>query len=220
MIFKQESLKILYKIYYRKGMKSVVVQELVDHLLTHGVEFKVVSDTVLSDAVSVAGKACSDRSMIIKVDPCSDAYSVKGVKGVAACLKEHPYVQSVAGSNFKRISDCLTVTLILIKEVKEPWFSWIVTGVKKYEGRLEKDDWSRLQVDQKILLYNENYDRQLVKVVSVQSFKTFNEAYEACGTQLIPTLAEGMTAEQCYAKIYRGIKLKKYNKVVVELELL
>jgi len=184
-------------------MKSIVVQELVHHLQAHEVEFKVVSDTVLSD-----------RRLIIKVDPSCDAVSV------IACLKEHPYVQSVSRTNFKSISDCLIITLILIKEVKEPWFSWIITGVKKYEGRLEKDDWSRLQVDQKILLYNEDYVHQLVKVVSIQSFKTFNEAYEACGTQLIPTLPEGMTAEQCYAKIFQGIKLKKYTKIIVELELL
>lgn len=70
------------------------------------------------------------------------------------------------------------------KHVSEPWFSYISSGQKKIEGRLNREPWSKLQPGDKIEWYNCNRTH-LSTVVRVIKYRSFKEMIESEGLEAI-----------------------------------
>lgn len=66
----------------------------------------------------------------------------------------------------------------IIKNVSEPWFSFIKMGVKKIEGRLYKGDWTKLKIGDIIIFSNNEMGfERFVKVIvtDLVSYSNFEE---------------------------------------------
>jgi len=87
----------------------------------------------------------------------------------------------------------------LRKECKEPWFSLIKVGKKKYEGRVRKGYWSQVKIGDKITLYN-NDNEYVVEVRELLYFDDFKAAYRSLGEQLLPYVD---SEEECW-RIYNN----------------
>jgi ASC-1-like (ASCH) protein len=82
---------------------------------------------------------------------------------------------------------------ILVKPIKNPadspYFDWIKSGVKTYEGRLQNkiQEWN-LKLGQKIKFYDQDNERSyvIVEVISLKLFFDFGSAFDALGSKLIP----------------------------------
>lgn len=101
------------------------------------------------------------------------------------------------------------------------WFDYLLNP-KTYEGRIPdpEKDWSKIQVGDKIRFYTTDRPDLWVKVVDLQYFSDFDEAYEKLGVTLIPNKPEDMSANDVYTKLvgFRMEDIKKYGVVAVGIE--
>ena len=190
-------------------MKVLIVNEFVEYL----------EQQKVNDPIVVSNTVISNLSIILRTSKPINGNIINDFPYIK-CYKEMDSSHIKHNDHQKKQHWFYQVQLIMIKEVKEPWFSWIAVGVKTHEGRLLKGDWKDLTIGDRILLYNEYHDRQLIKVIDLITFDTFDQAYKELGTSLIPTLPENTTAEQCYQEIHTGLKIKDFTKVIIEMELL
>lgn len=102
---------------------------------------------------------------------------------------------------------------------ESPWFDWIKDGTKNYEGRLLKDDWATLKTDDLIIFVCPEKRELTVRVINQFHFKSFGEAYDALGSQLIPI--PGVCTEdviKIYGKYFKDEDILKYGVVAVQVE--
>lgn len=80
------------------------------------------------------------------------------------------------------------MTELPIKEIKNPWFTWIKEGIKTYEGRLKSGSWDNFDIGQIVMITSniENpIDKIPVKIIEKRYFGDFKEAYEKLKGKLI-----------------------------------
>lgn len=77
----------------------------------------------------------------------------------------------------------------LVKNIQNPhdtpWLSWIMTGEKKFEGRLYRGDWKKLKLLDKVLFVNGNI-KVGVMIVGLLYYTDFVSAYHDMHSSLIP----------------------------------
>lgn len=101
---------------------------------------------------------------------------------------------------------------------ESPWFDWIAAGVKKYEGRLLKDDWATLQVDDLITFVSPDGRELTCKVVSLPRFSSFVEAFERLGAELVPVPgANSAKVASLYGQYYSEEQQSQYGVVAVQV---
>lgn len=66
------------------------------------------------------------------------------------------------------------------------WLDWIESGIKKYEGRLNKGDWANLKIGDRIILYDDNGKRVIVEIFDLKYFTSFCDAFNSLGKYLVP----------------------------------
>lgn len=102
---------------------------------------------------------------------------------------------------------------------ESPWFDWIAAGVKKYEGRLVKDDWATLEVGDLIMFVSPDGRELTCKVISLPKFTTFVEAFEKLGAELVPVPgADSVKVAQLYGQYYSAEQQAQYGVVAVQVE--
>ena len=99
-----------------------------------------------------------------------------------------------------------------------PWLDWIEVGKKKYEGRLCKEDWSKLKVGAKIVFSVKDSNRApvTVNVTELKYYDDFGLAFDDLGQELIPI--SGITREkviELYSEFFSDDDVKKYKVVAV-----
>lgn len=108
------------------------------------------------------------------------------------------------------------------KHLSQPWFDFVRTGEKKYEGRLNVDFWASLQIGDKIIFYNED-DEFIVSVKSKKEHPCFLIAIESVGLKHVLPSEIGKPIKEAvndvYYKYYTQIQEKKYGVVLIEFEL-
>lgn len=108
------------------------------------------------------------------------------------------------------------------KHLSEPWFSLITVGLKTVEGRLNKGDFSKMEVGELIEWKNDDFkERSIVtKIVGKKEYKSFKEYLEGEGLNKclpgIPTLEHGLSV---YYKYFTKEDEEKYGVVAISIEI-
>jgi ASC-1-like (ASCH) protein len=94
----------------------------------------------------------------------------------------------------------------LTKYLSEPWFSLVRVGKKKYEGRINRGDWSGLRVGDKIIFISRgknNTKGQTIQcqIKKINKYINFESACAKLGTELVPP-SVGRPALDIYTQIY------------------
>ena len=110
------------------------------------------------------------------------------------------------------------------KHLSEPWFSLIKVGLKKCEGRLNKNDFSKMKKGDKIVFTNDDFSFTRafrVKITSIRTYNTFeeyltNETLEKC-LPGIDTMEQGLGV---YFKYFTKEHESKYKIVAFRVKVI
>jgi ASC-1-like (ASCH) protein len=108
------------------------------------------------------------------------------------------------------------------KNLSEPWFSLIKFKIKTVEGRLNKGDFSKMNIGDEITFTNNELGipRQFtVKIVDIKNYDTFRSYLRAEGlSRCLPTIEDLENGVSVYYKYYTpsdeatyGIKAFKFD---------
>lgn len=110
------------------------------------------------------------------------------------------------------------------KYLSEPWFSLIKIGVKKCEGRLNKNDFSEMKKDDCILFTNDDFDFHRsfrCKITSIHDYNSFEEYLEKESLEKclpgIDTIEDGVNI---YYKYYKKEEEIKYKIKAIRLQVI
>jgi ASC-1-like (ASCH) protein len=107
------------------------------------------------------------------------------------------------------------------KNIREPWFSAIVDGLKTYEGRLNRDFWKSLTLGQHFVAYTGQREATL-QVTDRQYFSTFGEAWDKLKGRLIPPTVEPVTtpeeADAVYSAFFTDEEVQKHGVVALGIK--
>lgn len=102
--------------------------------------------------------------------------------------------------------------------LRAEYFNAIKNNSKKFEGRLNRDKWSKVLIGDTIVFsFNDEIIAKTVK--NIYCYKSFAGAIDVHGEELIPSylLSDGKTAESVYAGIYTDVDIQTYGVVIFEL---
>lgn len=111
------------------------------------------------------------------------------------------------------------------EHIAEPWYSHIVSGKKRYEGRLRGSDWERVYgVGAVVKIYSEDengkYMSTLMEIVSFTYAEDFEELYDKLGEELMPGVNSRDEVEKIYSKWFSKERIQSRGGVVgIELKL-
>jgi ASC-1-like (ASCH) protein len=103
------------------------------------------------------------------------------------------------------------------KSIQQPWLNLIQSGIKKYEGRVYRDDWAKLQIGDTIIFHCNKLEVKTV-VNELRRYTDFCAAFIDLGQLLVPGV--GVTiyeVEQLYYQYFTKADIKKYGVVAVGL---
>jgi ASC-1-like (ASCH) protein len=108
----------------------------------------------------------------------------------------------------------------LIKDVQDPWFTYISKGLKIVEGRLNKGSFQDINKGDIVIWRNGN-KKVKTKVISLHRHATFRNMlrYHRLKNTLpeIKTIAEG---EKIYSSFYSSSDVKKYGILAIKLKII
>lgn len=110
------------------------------------------------------------------------------------------------------------------KEIQQPWLDWIKSGTKKFEGRIFRDDWAKMKIDDNII-FRCGVESVLTKITSIERYPTFGDAFLVHGKELAPNAVTATDANEIYRNIFSSkddqLDLKDTNKgpVIVGIKL-
>jgi DNA 3'-phosphatase len=107
-------------------------------------------------------------------------------------------------------------------EIAYPYLGFIRSGIKKYEGRLYRGQWTDIHPGDELILYSKHLDGDPVKVLvsTVTRYNTFAEMYSALGKQLLPNAETVENAINIYNWFYTAEDQAKYGAVAIGLVLM
>jgi ASC-1-like (ASCH) protein len=129
---------------------------------------------------------------------------------------------SVSLRGLSESGERVTLRKTLQNPPESPWFDWMEQGVKRFEGRLRKDDWARLQPGDLIEFVNANTQKVLLtRVLALPSFGSFADAFKELGRELVPVPGVDAADVACiYRQYYPDEEVQQYGVVAVHIEVL
>lgn len=110
-----------------------------------------------------------------------------------------------------------------IKNLSEPWFTLITLGLKICEGRLNKGDFSKMQIGDTITFTNDDFNHRevSVRITKITKFKTFEsylkkETLKKC-LPGITTIDNGLSV---YFKYFSKYDEAQYGIIAIHIELI
>lgn len=114
-----------------------------------------------------------------------------------------------------------TIKKYIQNDEPTPWLNWIIDGRKKYEGRLNKNDWTNLIVGD-IIIFNDGKNRNCsikTKVTCLKYYDNFEIAFRELGKELVPINdVTEHEVKELYNKYFSDSDIKKYGVIVVGIE--
>ena len=109
------------------------------------------------------------------------------------------------------------------KHLSEPWYSLIKLGIKTCEGRLNKGDFSKMNVGDIITFENSDFgfERKFnVQVISIHNYKTFSDYLRAeTLKKTLPGITKVEDGLKIYYKYYKKEDEAKYNIRALRLQI-
>ena len=112
--------------------------------------------------------------------------------------------------------------VIYRKHLSEPWFGEIFNGNKIFEGRLNKNDFSNMNIGDNIIFYNEDNEFS-VEIISIENYKYFNDylidkTIEKClPCDYIHSIEDGVNE---YYKFYKKEDEEKYGVICIGMKII
>ena len=103
-----------------------------------------------------------------------------------------------------------------------PWLDWIISGKKKYEGRVPRlgSFWADIRIGDEFILYDKNNPKELkIKVNDLKHYKNFGEAWKDLGSALVPI--KGITetdVNKIYSQYYTKEDIDKYGVIAIGVQ--
>ena len=88
-----------------------------------------------------------------------------------------------------------------------PWLDWIVSEVKKFEGRIYRDELAEMKVGDVIIFKCEDKKVPVI-ITSINKYSNFGNAFSIHGMELHPTANTVKDAEIAYSDIFKEEKDK------------
>lgn len=110
-------------------------------------------------------------------------------------------------------------TVNIQNPINTPWLDWIDVGLKKYEGRLNREKWALMQVGDLIEFVDQNGKRVLTYITNLKYYRDFVKAYDDLGSLLVPK--ENITSievAELYSKYFADSDIQKYGVVAIGVE--
>jgi ASC-1-like (ASCH) protein len=110
----------------------------------------------------------------------------------------------------------------IYKTIDDPWFGYIARGIKTYEGRLRRKEWSSLQVGDTIVISSSTLCPDMtVKVTDIRHYPDFVSAWEDLGSKLVPgeMATTGQEVKSIYNRFFTDEEIRGYGVVGVGLTL-
>lgn len=98
-----------------------------------------------------------------------------------------------------------------------PWLDWIESGIKTYEGRLNKEIWSKLRVGDHIVFQTVDETKEVeIIVTELRYYKDFGEAFNELGSKLVPIKDANVDdVKKLYNQFFTDDDVAKYGVVAV-----
>ena len=108
------------------------------------------------------------------------------------------------------------------KHLSEPWFSLIKLNLKTVEGRLNKGDFSKMNIGDTIIFFNKDFEyREIkVKITKINHFKTF-KSYLQKETlkKTLPGFTNLNNGLKVYYKYFSIKQEKEFNIISIHFNL-
>lgn len=100
--------------------------------------------------------------------------------------------------------------------VESPWLSWLVDGVKEWEGRLHfkkdkdsivlrKSKFGLLNIGYKVALYSDSFNKRtyyIFQVSDIRHYFNFADAFTDLGNKLVPSADNPQQVQSLYEKFW------------------
>lgn len=96
------------------------------------------------------------------------------------------------------------------------WLNWIETGIKKYEGRLNKGEWSKMKIGDIITFYDKNNKTLKITITELKYYHSFGEAFNDLGKDLVPI--DNISTDEVvkiYSEFYSDKEINEFGVVAV-----
>ena len=98
-----------------------------------------------------------------------------------------------------------------------PWLDWLSMGIKRYEGRLNKEDWAKMAVGDTLCLYSTESEAEF-EICEIKNYTTFAEAFEDLGELIVPGVDQTTsTVTDLYSKYFSTTDIKTYGVIAIRL---
>ena len=106
-----------------------------------------------------------------------------------------------------------------ISNYPNPWFDYILTGKKTFEGRLNRGRWADMQVDD---IVQWTYGNRIIDtiVTEIKLYKSFKHAFKDLGEKLLPSIETDTNAGNLYSSFYSDEDVNKYGVVAIGIRVL
>lgn len=100
-----------------------------------------------------------------------------------------------------------------------PWLDWIDIGLKKYEGRLNREKWAMMRVGDLIEFVDPNNKRVLTCITDLKYYRDFEQAYDDLGSLLVPKeTVTSMEVGELYSQYFTETDIKKYGVIAIGVD--
>ena len=104
--------------------------------------------------------------------------------------------------------------MIWRKEVQEPYFTYLLMGIKIVEGRLNRDDWAQMETGDEIIFVSTATGLEAkFKIIGIHEVSSFDRLYALFGRKLLPKEEPSI-----YRQFFTQEDEEKYGVVGVQLE--
>jgi|688.fasta_scaffold240891_4 ASC-1-like (ASCH) protein len=105
-----------------------------------------------------------------------------------------------------------------VKHISQPWFGYILSGKKTYEGRVNVGFWKTLVSGSRFCI-TDGDKRQEVEVNEMLYFRDFGEAWIALRDSLLPGVGSKEDAVRLYERYYAESDIQNHGVIVIKLNL-
>lgn len=105
--------------------------------------------------------------------------------------------------------------------IDTPWLDWIESGVKTFEGRLNKGTWKKIKPSDIIIWTDQNKKTVITQIRELKYYSDFASAFNDLGSKLVPIPnANEKLVKKLYSRYFTDADVKKFGVVAIGVDLI
>lgn len=121
----------------------------------------------------------------------------------------------------KRISQNGGIIKISIQNPQNtPWLNWIESGIKKYEGRLNKGIFAKFNFGDIVVWYDKISGKEVkTKITEFRNYKSFTDAFDDLGESLVPVSnIDSESVNKLYLQYFTKEDINKFGVLAIGIK--